>query len=221
LNAKAGFPLQNSNLKDLIQEDAKEECTKSKRVCIIGSGWAGFSAADALSSCNCDHKRLEIHLLDASPRGPGGLAAGWTSRRLNRTVEAGLHGFWREYRNTLKAIEGIGLKIEDVLTDYTPSVLVSESGRVAIAPVLGEEMNIVNQPSDFGGSDWLIPTLVNLLPPPLDIALFSEFNGKNPLSLADRISALNLLPVWSDFDFEEEKSWSRYDAIFGTFIQLH
>ncbi|CAJ1957390.1 unnamed protein product [Cylindrotheca closterium] len=206
-------------LRNTNEKTNEGEFSGSKRVCIIGSGWAGFSAADALSRCKVvggdegDMKPLEIHLLDASPRGPGGLAAGWKSRRLNRTVEAGLHGFWREYKNTYAAIEGAGLEIDDVLTDYTPSVLVSESGRVALAPVLGEEANRKHLPLDLRGSVSLLSTLANLLPPPLDIALLSEFDGKSPLTVADRMSALGLLGVWSDFDQNDKKSWLRYDSI--------
>ena len=71
----------------------------------------------------------EVSLLDASPRGPGGLAgAGWKTKELNQTVEAGIHGFWREYRNTFAQMEQIGLVLDDVLTPFTPSLLVSSQG---------------------------------------------------------------------------------------------
>jgi NADPH-dependent 2,4-dienoyl-CoA reductase/sulfur reductase-like enzyme len=107
------------------------------RVVIIGGGWAGFSAADALSASKDD---VEIILLDASPRGPGGLAAGWRSPSPKRSVEAGIHGFWREYRNTFAVLERLGLEVNEVLTPYILYILVfGESGRVPLAPVLGEE----------------------------------------------------------------------------------
>ena len=108
-----------------------------KRVVVIGGGWAGFSAASALSAASDD--TVEVVLLDASPRGRGGLAGGWRTPVGGRPVEAGIHGFWREYRNTFKVMEGIdGLNLDEVLTPYAPSVLVSKSGRVALAPVLGD-----------------------------------------------------------------------------------
>jgi len=66
--------------------------------------------ADALSRIQQGENKefaaaFDIEILDASPRGrPGGLAAGWRTAKLNRPVEAGLHGFWREYQNTFATI---------------------------------------------------------------------------------------------------------------------
>ena len=196
-----------------------------KRVVVIGGGWAGFSAADSLSSTKeLGHSdaAVDVELLDASPRGPGGLAGGWRTEKLNRPVEAGLHGFWREYRNTFSAIERIGLDIDDVLTPFTPSILVSESGRVALAPVLGSNSSLIRDSEDERstplGFDFLNPKaslseIANLLPPPLDVALLSEFENENPLTAADRVSALGLLGVWADFEQEDPLSWERYDKI--------
>ena len=200
-----------------------------KKVCVIGGGWAGFSFADSLASAtfpgrDVESLAFEVDILDASPRGPGGLAGGWKSPKLNRTVEAGLHGFWREYRNTFAAIESIGLNLDDVLTDYTPSILVSESGRVALAPVLGESIDAeknTNEESsqfsmkdlDFSDPSKIIEKFANLLPPPLDVALLSDFNDDNPLTVLDRLSAIGLLGVWADFEQEDPASWKRYDKI--------
>jgi hypothetical protein len=137
----------------------------------------------------------EVILLDASPRGPGGLAGGgWRTPKLNRPVEAGIHGFWRDYRNTFAAIERIGLKLDQVLTPYTPSVLVSESGKVAVAPVLGQDGDVIDSKVD---QDFTRTAATNcrIAPPPLDIALLSDFNSASPLSLLDRLSA-----IWSPGD---------------------
>ena len=117
-----------------------DDIKKQKTVVVVGGGWAGFKAADEISKCceqNNNDSSFQVELLDASPRGPGGLAAGWRTPKLNRPVEAGIHGFWREYKNTFATIEEIGFNLDDVLTSYTPSILVSQSGRVALAPVLG------------------------------------------------------------------------------------
>jgi uncharacterized protein with NAD-binding domain and iron-sulfur cluster len=232
-----------------------------RKVVIIGGGWAGFSAADALSiiqqqqqgqppvtgssSTNFDSSTatkaaaFEIELLDASPRGPGGLAGGWMSPKLQRPVEAGLHGFWREYRNTFATMERIGLVLDDVLTPFTPSTLVSQSGRVALAPVLGSETMTSNEggPSsdssessmnpvgllkgfsplasfmDYLSTATLAKKLSELLPPPLDLALLSEIDGNNPLTLIDRLSGIGLLGAWADFEQEDAASWDRYDKI--------
>jgi len=181
-------------------------------VVVVGGGWAGFSAADALASSG-KTSSVKVHLLDASPRGPGGLAAGWQSERLKLPVEAGLHGFWREYRNTFDAIERrIGLDLDDVLTPFTPSVLVSQSGRVAVAPVLGAN-ECENHTANDGNSKNPLKAVADLLPSPLDLALLSNFSSDSPLTVADRVSALGLLDAWADFGQEDPASWERYDKI--------
>lgn len=188
---------------------------KSRRVAVIGGGWAGFSAADALSTVD-DGSSVEVVLLDASPRGQGGLAGGWRTSKLKRPVETGLHGFWREYRNTFATLERIdGISIDEVLTPYTPSILVSESGRVAVAPVLAEDHSTSSSRSIL---DWTSPThllryLADLVPPPLDVALLAEFSSESPLTIADRISGLGLLGAWADFGQDDKESWARYDKI--------
>ena len=203
----------------------------TKKVVVIGGGWAGFSAADALISGRDDGTSacdVTVELLDASPRGPGGLASGWRTPTLNRPVEAGLHGFWREYRNTFAAIERIGLSLDDVLTDFTPSILVSKSGRVALAPVLGNggddedkalsgavftDQSPKTTNVDLANPNFLLKTVANLLPPPLDVALLSDFDKENPLTFADRASALGLLGIWADFEQENPDSWNKYDKV--------
>mmetsp|Transcript_18741 Transcript_18741/g.43385 ORF Transcript_18741/g.43385 Transcript_18741/m.43385 type:complete len:600 (-) Transcript_18741:26-1825(-) len=195
---------------------------KPKKVVVVGGGWAGFSAADALSRVeDGESAAFDIEVLDASKRGPGGLASGWKTTKLNKPVEAGLHGFWREYLNTFATIQRIGLDLDDVLTPFTPSILVSNSGRVALSPVLGEDddMKRGNKNSLFGGSGEMDPAslmikrLSELLPPPLDLALLSEFEGSNPLNTIDRLSGIGALGIWADFDQEDPKSWERYDNI--------
>jgi uncharacterized protein with NAD-binding domain and iron-sulfur cluster len=207
----------------MTSDDAEKS---TKKVVIIGGGWAGFSAADSLAGATQpgDGKpAVDVELLDASPRGPGGLAGGWRTPKLKRPVEAGLHGFWREYRNTFAAIERIGLSLDDVLTPYTPSILVSQSGRVALAPILGSEnpksesgdgeRSFSLEALDLANPDAIFSKIADLLPPPLDVALRSDFDENNPLTLADRISALGLLGVWADFEQEDPASWRKYDKI--------
>lgn len=193
------------------------EAANSKKIVVIGGGWAGFSAADALSTSD---ETIQIELLDASPRGPGGLAGGWRTPKLNRPVEAGLHGFWREYRNTFAVIERLGLSLNDVLTPFTASILVSKSGRVAVAPVLGDgnstNTNTGNAPTkafDISNPNAILSKVADLLPPPLDVALLSEFDEGNPLTVADRASAIGLLGAWVDFEQEDPASWKKYDKI--------
>jgi phytoene dehydrogenase-like protein len=186
--------------------------TNKKKVVVVGGGWAGFSAADALSKLD----GVDVLVLDASKRGPGGLASGWSSPRLGMPVEGGIHGFWREYRNTFSIMESLGLELDEVLTPYTPSILVSEAGRVALAPVLGKEdderSNSRKADRMKGIPSGLSLDLADTLPSPLDIALLSKFEMSS-LSVTDRLSAIGLLGAWADFGQEDVASWSRYDGI--------
>ena len=202
-----------------LQRPSPSALFAKKWIVIVGGSWAGLSTVDALSSSEED---AEITLLDASPKGPGGLAGGWRTPILNQPVEAGLHGFWREYRNTFRVMESIpGVELEKVLTPYTPSLLVSSSGRVALAPVLKKNETAKDQSDkrDMNLLDLLsnpakaIESLADLLPPPLDIALLSEFSPTSPLTGIDRLSAIGLLGAWADFGQEDPDSWKRYDQI--------
>jgi len=206
-------------------DDGDDESPPSLTVVVVGGGWAGFSAADALASSSTKNQKIQIHLLDASPRGPGGLASGgWRSPKLGLPVEAGIHGFWREYRNTFATMERLGLDLDRVLTPYTPSLLVSSSGRVALAPVLGgakkatSSSRIDSTAPTTTIDDWTNPSrvakqLAELLPPPLDVALLSEFNPDSPLTVVDRLSGIGLLGAWADFGPEDDASWLRYDTV--------
>ena len=181
----------------------------TREIVVVGGGWAGYAAADALSaSPDC-----RVTLLEASPRAAGGLAAGWRTPG-GRPVEAGIHGFWREYLNTFSVIESLGLNLDDVLTPYTPSVLVSKSGKVATAPVLRSDGGSAAALSLSPFSpDVLLKQLSDLLPAPLDTALLAEFAPTSPLTLADRASAVGLLACWADFGQEDPGAWQRYDGI--------
>ncbi len=185
----------------------EEEENNTTEVVIIGSGWAGYSAAESLSQNigKTKSKNLSITLLDAS-KNSGGLAGGFKTVT-GRKAEAGIHGFWREYTNTFSIMDRIeGVDSSKVLGDFTPSVLFSKNGRVALAPVLG---NVAPSPSR---SLPLPPSsLKQLLIPPLDIALLAQFDASSPLTSVDRLSALGLLGPWADFQQESPESWSIYD----------
>ena len=101
----------NNYYTEAFQQQQQQPPTK--KVVVIGGGWAGYSVADALStiqqqtssSSSSPAAAFDIEILDASPRGPGGLAGGWRTPKLNKPVESGIHGFWREYKNTFAVIE--------------------------------------------------------------------------------------------------------------------
>lgn len=225
-------PVRNAiqSLHSSATSDKQTSQKKKKHVVIVGGGWAGFSAADALARSN-NNNDLQITLLDASPRGKGGLAGGWRTPQ-GRPVEAGIHGFWREYRNTFAVLDRLGLELDEILTPYTPSLLHSSRGKVAAAPVLKEDSpqdsnssmqspfalaqalqsTVMSSGDKKKASDALKP-LAALLPVPLDLALLADFSPSSPLNAADRISAVGLLGAWADFGQEDEESWKRYDSI--------
>jgi uncharacterized protein with NAD-binding domain and iron-sulfur cluster len=202
---------------------------EKKNIVIIGSGWAGYTAAESLSQ----NDNVSITLLDAS-KNSGGLAGGFKTKT-GRNVEAGIHGFWREYKNTfsiMDRIDGVGSTLSaETLGEYTPSVLFSKNGKVAVAPVLGgKDADLDLSPSSPSSSlpspQQIVQDVVksvaspgslassklkDYLPPPLDIALCAEFSPSSPLSTTDRLSAIGLLGPWIDFQQESSTSWSTYD----------
>jgi uncharacterized protein with NAD-binding domain and iron-sulfur cluster len=64
-----------------------EEDGSVRTAVVVGGGWAGFGAANALTKLG-----LSVTVLDASPA-PGGLSTGFRTAQ-GRPVEAGLKGFW-------------------------------------------------------------------------------------------------------------------------------
>ncbi|KAL7516496.1 hypothetical protein ACHAWX_001506 [Stephanocyclus meneghinianus] len=200
------------------------------KIVIIGGGWAGYTLAESLSTNNVPHRTVDILLIDASKGGGGGLAGGYRDGKF-RPVEAGIHGFWREYRNTFHVMESIeGVDIDTVLSGYTPSVLYSKNGKVAVAPVLGDDqdgedkfdMDLTNFPLDCWSEERIRRWIASNLPPPLDLPLLAKFEDNSNaastgeqssrLSPIDLLSGLGLLGAWADFEQESPTSWNNYDS---------
>jgi len=134
--------------------------------------------------------------------------------------EAGLHGFWREYKNTFSQIENIGLDVDQVLSPYSPSTLFSRNGKVATAPVIVDEgeSNTAPQLRDLSEQSLRKYVAANL-PPPLDLPLLTQLgdsasNGKGDgrLDPIDLASGVGLLGAWADFEQESAASWANYDS---------
>lgn len=176
---------------------------RRKRVVVIGGGWAGFTAADEVAATagvavDAAHG-VDVLLVDAAAA-PGGLAASWTEAAAGgaepppptappprRTVEAGIHGYWRAYANALALIRD-RLRIPDgaLFTPYTPSVLHTwaPGGNPPGTPSV-----TVTSPV-FGD----LPRL----PTPLATAVRATYTA-GKLGPAARASAVGLLPAWADF----------------------
>ncbi|KAG2443456.1 hypothetical protein HXX76_001813 [Chlamydomonas incerta] len=155
---------------------------EGKRVVIVGGGWAGFGAAKHLSEQGYD-----VTLLEASPN-PGGLSSGWRTAS-GKTVEAGMKGFWYQYKNTFKLIKDLQLP-EWPLTDFTTSGFWNPKGLVTEAPVFSKLPQL--------------PTLIG------------QFVHTAPLywalPLEDRLTMLPFLATLADYVSSEE-AFEKYDKM--------
>ena len=183
---------------------ASKSSLPDTHIVIVGGGWAGFSAAESLSH----NSNVRITLLDASKgRRGGGLS------------EAGMHGFWREYRNVFSQIEKIGLDVDQVLSPYSPSTLFSRNGKVATAPVILDDEGESKTPPQLSSEQSLRKFVAAKLPPPLDLPLLAQLedstsNGKGDgrLDPIDLASGVGLVGAWADFEQESAESWANYDS---------
>ena len=147
---------------------AVEEAGAKKKVLVVGAGWGGLGAAWHLS------KRDDVHvtLIDAAPR-VGGLIRDGFQTQNGRPAEAGMHGFWDEYKNIFHLVDQ-ELELEDVFTDYALQGQYSPRGLEAIWPIYRNEAQL---PTGMGQA--LYTKFLNL--PPTDlvtaaplVAAFSE-----------------------------------------------
>lgn len=188
----------------------KSANNETPKVIIIGGGWAGYTVAESLSTNNLNSQTVDITLLDASKSG-GGLAGGYRDGK--RPVEAGIHGFWREYRNTFAVMEDIeGVDVDVVLGEYTPSVLYSKNGKVAVAPVLLNEGGS-DARRQLSNQERIRRLIADKLPAPLDLPILAELDAQSSnLNPVDLVSGLGLLGAWADFEQKSEVSWRNYDS---------
>lgn len=132
----------------------------TKRVVVVGGGWAGFGCAKALTEAGFD-----TVLLDAATN-PGGAAAGWRSQK-GRAIELGIKGFWYSYNNIFSLLKELDLPSWP-LTEYKTSGFWGLDGLITEAPVFSAQPKY--------------PTILGQF-----IHTFSRFYN---LSLADRASII-------------------------------
>ncbi|AFY50844.1 hypothetical protein Nos7524_5119 [Nostoc sp. PCC 7524] len=101
------------------------EEAQSKRVVVVGAGWAGLGATYHLAKQGYD-----VTLLEAGPY-PGGLVAGWQTTA-GKSVEAGIHGFWYPYRNIFSLINELEI---NPFTTWTRSAQYSPAGLEVESPI--------------------------------------------------------------------------------------
>ena len=103
--------------------------SQTKKVVVVGAGWAGLGASYHLAKQGYD-----VTLLEAGSY-PGGLVAGWKTAG-GRSVEAGIHGFWYPYKNIFSLVNELGI---NPFTDWTRSSQYSPAGLEVESPIFQNE----------------------------------------------------------------------------------
>mmetsp|Transcript_25013 Transcript_25013/g.41869 ORF Transcript_25013/g.41869 Transcript_25013/m.41869 type:complete len:594 (+) Transcript_25013:133-1914(+) len=154
----------------------------SPHVAVVGAGWGGWGAAKALCEAGC-----RVTLLDGLPD-PTGASPYLTPT--GKPFEAGTRGFWKDYPNVEDLVKELGLREEDVFTEFTPSSFYSPDGLEAVAPVFGESFEL---PSPLG-------------------QVFATFDNFKRLPLSDRVTMGGLLYAMIDFT-RDQSTFEAYDRM--------
>ena len=154
------------------------------RVAVVGAGWGGLGAAHHLSK----QPGVEVTLIDGAPRVGGLVRDGYTTPG-GRRAEAGQHGFWADYHNIFALVDELGLRRDDVFTQYAEQGQYSPDGLEAVWPVFRDKP---------------------ALPTGLAQAVHTQFTR---LPAADLASAAPLVAALSELDFADEETYRRYDRM--------
>lgn len=154
------------------------------RVAVVGAGWGGFGAAKALCEAGCS-----VTLLDAVPDPTGDVGLSTPS---GKPFEPGTRGFWKDYPNIESLVAELGLREEDIFTEFTASSFFSPDGLEATAPV-------------FSSSSF--PEL----PSPLG-QVYATFDNFKRLPLEDRVTMAGLLYAMLDL-YRDEETFAAYDRM--------
>jgi uncharacterized protein with NAD-binding domain and iron-sulfur cluster len=160
-----------------------EPSPKKKKAIVIGAGWGGLSAADALSK----DPNYEVTVIDAAPRVGGLVRDGFQSMNGKFKAEAGQHGFWDQYFNIFRLLKDLGI-LDKALTGYAEQGQYSPKGLEAIWPVYRDQTP---------------------LPTGLAQAAYTKFQN---LPLVDRLTAFPLVLAFSEFD-DSPEAWKKYDQV--------
>lgn len=157
---------------------------RKPHVAVVGAGWGGWGATKALCEAGCT-----VTLLDGLPD-PTGQTPFLTPT--GKPFEAGTRGFWKDYPNIEDMVAQLGIREEDVFTEFTASSFFSPDGLEATAPVF---------------SHSAFPEL----PSPLG-QVFATFDNFKRLPLSDRVSMVGLLYAMLDFERDPE-TFAAYDRM--------
>lgn len=162
---------------------------ETKRVAIVGAGWAGLGAAHHLSQ----QKNLDVVLID-SAASVGGLVAGWKTSK-GRDVEVGIHGMWRPYFNLFHLVHReLGLQ---PFTDWTRSSQRSPKGKVVESPIFNDLPRLPSPLGTFVYTKFLdLPLVDRLSALPLLEAVVQWDNSDEAWRKFDKMSAKELFKYY-------------------------
>jgi uncharacterized protein with NAD-binding domain and iron-sulfur cluster len=192
-----------------LKQSYDQDTERKRKYLVVGGGWGGWGAAQALAESNID---CEITLLDALPDPTG--ATPYLSKS-GKPVEAGTRGFWKDYPNINDLCAQLDIKEDDVFTPFTNSSFYSPDGLEATAPVFSEAtLNLgklgkdLNLPFELPFQNEPFPQL----PSPFGqvLATFPLFER---IPLSDRASMVGLLLATIDCLGADESVQMQYDRM--------
>ena len=155
----------------------------TKKIVVIGAGWAGLGATSHLAQQGYD-----VTLLEAAPY-PGGLVAGWKTPG-GRSVEGGIHGFWYPYSNIFSQVKKLGI---DPFTPFTRSSQYSPAGLEVESPIFQDEPRLPTPLGTFIYTKFKrLPLSDRLSALPLLYAVIDFDNSHDAWTRYDKVTAREL-----------------------------
>ena len=157
--------------------------SETRKIVVIGAGWAGLAATSHLAEQGYD-----VTLLEAAPY-PGGLVAGWRTSG-GRSVEGGIHGFWYPYSNIFNQVKKLAI---DPFTPFTRSSQYSPAGLEVESPIFQNEPRLPTPLGTFIYTQFKrLPLSDRISALPLLYAVVDFDNSHDAWTRYDKVTAREL-----------------------------